>query len=578
MSRWRYRVLFFVLVPAILAAGGFLAYATWLTASRYTRLGEQTIAENTLLLVREKVETIERYVIRQDNAAFGLVDADEASSVGERWLPVAAELTPSMRTVVVLDVTGGVVAAASRGGPTERREFVKVLTERLLPEMDVQPLRSDRLKHLHHSVAGRGYLVSYQARIASGRRYYVVAHHDPELIVRDELSRIFATEEGKRQYNIVDQDNHRVYGPSLANAGDYLVGLRFPTTLYNWRLQMAPKQAPRLEAQGRSRRRTETALLATALVVILLGVAFLLYAAAKERRLAELKGEFIANVSHELKTPLSVVRMFGELLHSGRVQSPQKRQQYMEIILRESERLSSLIENVLDFSALERGKQTYKLVRGDLGEILARAIETFRYRLEREGVEVTLHVVEPIPRVLVDEQAVVLAINNLLDNALKYGDRTPIEVTLEQVRDFVQVRVRDHGPGIPEAARRRVFERFYRSRRDREVRGSGIGLSLVMHIAQAHGGRAWATAPDQGRGAVVAFALPAYNPSGDRDVASDPPTGDGSSPAAQAAHESVAMPSGKSQNAPSQSTAQPRGATDRRTIEAAARSKADNAY
>ena len=515
MAGWRYRVIFFVLVPAILAAAGFLGYTTWLTASRFTRLGEQTIAENTLLLVREKVETIERYIIRQDNAAFSLVSLGqltgpeaEPERLDERWLPVAAELTPSIEAIVVLDSTGEVVAASARGGDRQERELVKVLTERLLPEMDLNRLRSGRLKHLHHTVAGRSYLLSYERRSYAGRPYYVVARHDTDTIVREELSRLFATEEGKRQYNIVDEDNRRVHGPSLANAGDYLVGLRFPTTLYNWRLQIAPKQAPRLEAQGRSRRRTESALLAVALVVLLLGVAFLLYAAAKERRLAELKGDFIANVSHELKTPLSVVRMFGELLLTDRVRTPEKRKQYLEIILRESERLSSLIENVLDFSALERGKQTYAFAPGDLQDVVARAIETFRYRVEHEGVEVDLQVLGTIPRVEIDEQAIVLALNNLLDNAVKYGGRTPITVTLEKVRQFVQVRVRDRGPGIPPDAHKRVFERFYRSARDQEVRGSGIGLSLVQHIAQAHGGRAWAANPSDGPGAVVAFALP----------------------------------------------------------------------
>jgi len=522
VAGWRYRVILFVLVPAILAAAVFLGYTTWLTASRFTRLGEQTIAENTLLLVREKVDTIERYIIRQDNAAFGLVDLDSmldpedlagATLLQDRWLPVASELTPTMRTLVVLDATGEEVAGADRGGDRAQGEFVKVLTERLLPEMDLTRLHPGRLKHLHHTVAGRSYLLSYERRSHQGRRYYVIARHDTGAIVREELSRLFATEEGKRQYNIVDQDNRRVHGPSLANAGDYLVGLRFPTTLYNWRLQIAPKQAPRLEEQGRNRRRTETALLAVALVVILLGVGFLLYAANKERRLAELKGDFIANVSHELKTPLSVVRMFGELLLTERVKTPEKRKQYLEIILRESERLSSLIENVLDFSALERGKQTYAFARGDLEGVVARAIETFRYRVEHEGVEVDLEVLGEIPPVEMDEQAIVLVLNNLLDNAVKYGGRTPVTVTLEQVRDFVQVRVRDRGPGIPPHARRRVFERFYRSDRDREVRGSGIGLSLVLHIAQAHGGRAWVTDAAEGPGAVVAITLPALPPS-----------------------------------------------------------------
>ncbi|MCU0675044.1 MAG: sensor histidine kinase [Myxococcota bacterium] len=108
---------------------------------------------------------------------------------------------------------------------------------------------------------------------------------------------------------------------------------------------------------------------------------------------------------------------------------------------------------------------------------------------------------------LLDEQAVVLAVINLLDNAVKYGGRTPVTVSVERVRDFVQVRVRDRGPGIPPDAERQIFERFYRSRRDAHVRGSGIGLALVKHIALAHGGRAWATNDPEG-GAVVGFAIP----------------------------------------------------------------------
>ena len=195
------------------------------------------------------------------------------------------------------------------------------------------------------------------------------------------------------------------------------------------------------------------------------------------------------------------------MLSTHRVKSEDKRQQYLEIISRESERLSTLIDNVLDFSALERGKQKYELRRGDLREVVTGAIETFRYRVEREGVEVALSISPDLPPVMMDEQAIVLALINLLDNAVKYGERSAVSVTVEPVRDFVQVRVRDRGPGIPEDAEKRIFDRFYRGKRDRQVRGSGIGLALVRHIALAHGGRAWAANAEDG-GAIVAFAVP----------------------------------------------------------------------
>jgi two-component system phosphate regulon sensor histidine kinase PhoR len=238
---------------------------------------------------------------------------------------------------------------------------------------------------------------------------------------------------------------------------------------------------------------------------LLAAVAFFLYASLQERRLNALKSDFIANVSHELKTPLSVVRMFAEMLMTQRVSSAEKQRQYLEMICRESERLSSLIENVLDFAALERGKQKYEREEADLGEIVARGVETVRQR--QENLEIRVHLPEALPRVLVDPQAVLLAIINLLDNAIKYGEGSPIEVSVVVKIRELWVQVRDHGPGIPADETRRVFDRFYRVRRPgQQIRGSGIGLSLVKHIADAHGGVARAdNAPDGG--AVVSFSV-----------------------------------------------------------------------
>jgi two-component system phosphate regulon sensor histidine kinase PhoR len=241
--------------------------------------------------------------------------------------------------------------------------------------------------------------------------------------------------------------------------------------------------------------------------IILLSAVFFIYAAEKERRLNQLKSELMANVSHELKTPLSVVRMFADKLRSGRVPSEERRLEYLDIICIESERLTSLIDNVLDFSALEGGKGPYRLKRGDLGKAVDRALDAFRYRSEQDGVEIHLERPGELPPVLIDQEAIALAVINLLDNALKYGGQSPVELELTKKRSSVDVTVRDHGPGIPGDSLRRVFERFYRGPHTSPTRGSGIGLSLVKHIAQAHGGRAWAkNAP--GGGAVVGFSIP----------------------------------------------------------------------
>ncbi len=505
----RTRLLYLLLVPLVTVAAGIVGYYLWTRAAQFARLGEETIAESTLLIVREKVDIIEQYVIQADNHVFGLARVNDPDAIS-RWLPTAAEVTPSVRAFLMLDENGLVASYVYRGGTAGKRKFYKIFMERVVPDLQLERQRAGRLTHLHRSYAGKNYLISYRVRRYKGRRYYLVAQHDTSYIVREQFPSLFATDEAKRQYNIVDENNHRVYGPNLATAGDYLFGLRFPTTLYGWRLQVAPKQAPLLEAQASSRRTAEVVLIGTSFGIILLGVVFLIYAANEERRLNMLKSEFIANVSHELKTPLSAVRMFGELLLTNRVASEKKRRDYLEIICRETDRLTNLIENVLDFSALERGEQRFDMRRGDLQEVAVRAVETVRYRTEQK-VQITWELEGDVEPVWFDEQAVLLAMMNLLDNAVKYGDGTPIHLLLRRTERHVEILVRDRGPGIPTEARKRVFDRFYRTGNHPEVRGSGIGLALVRQIAEAHRGRAWVE-DAHGGGTIVAFSIPLAPP------------------------------------------------------------------
>lgn len=495
-------------LPTIAAAAGILGYYSYQSAAQFQALGARSIVQSTVLLVDEKVDRIEQQIINADNAVFHLVDLDDYEALDAAWEPLAERISPSVRSVLVVDDGGEIVAFAHRGSARSGRDFQKVFLERILADLELQRQRVGRLRHLHRTYVETSYLLSYKAVRRDGRRFYMVAHHDTDYFVRDVFPSLFVTEEGEQGYNVVDADNHRIYGPNLSRAGDYLVGRRFPSTLYNWRLQIAPKEAPLLEARQRSGFATEVGLIGLSFAVILIGVIFLVYAATKESRLNMLRSEFVANVSHELKTPLSIVRMFAEMLLTKRVRSPEKEEQYLEIICRESERLGALIENVLDFSALERGKQVYRIQEGDIGEVLNRAIDTFRFRLESEGLSVKLLADDDVPRIAFDEQAILLTIMNLLDNAVKYGGPGDVEVILERGRRHVYVRVRDHGPGIPKGETRRVFERFYRVRHGGEsARGSGIGLSLVKRIVEAHGGKAWAENAPEG-GAIVSFSLP----------------------------------------------------------------------
>jgi two-component system phosphate regulon sensor histidine kinase PhoR len=255
-------------------------------------------------------------------------------------------------------------------------------------------------------------------------------------------------------------------------------------------------------------------------VIIVVGLVLVWLAILTERRASRMKSDFIANVSHELKTPLSLIRMFGEMVATGRHKGEEAAREYGGIITRESERLSHLIDNVLDFSRLERGKASYHFAEGNLAEVVARALDVCRYRLEREKMKLAVDIAPDLPVVRMDENEMTLVVLNLVDNAIKHAaDGGKVVVTVSRAAGFVTLAVRDFGPGIVREEHPRVFERFYRSQstRERNVRGSGIGLALVKHIAEAHGGRVTVQSPvsdtpDNAQGSIFKVFIPAPVP------------------------------------------------------------------
>ncbi|HEY2515307.1 MAG TPA: HAMP domain-containing sensor histidine kinase [Polyangiaceae bacterium] len=526
----RDRLASFVLLPVVLVAAGIVAYFTARTTFQVEKLRQQSVLEATLALAGEKADRLDKRIIEQDNVVIAIADPAHLDELNERWLPTAPRETPTVRAVVVLDGSRDVLAFASRAsGPwSEDESFRRLLVRRMVNDMDLGQQPPDELRHLHHEYGGTSYLVSYWQRVWQDQRYLVVAWHDIGRIVKDALPRIYAEPAttgpgavaGRRptepaRVDVVDEDGRIIFGPPL-RSGEFTVGVRFPTTLYNWRLQVSPKAAEEITARVQNRRSLELLMLLLSGIVTVAGVATILLAAERERRVSALKSEFVANVSHELKTPLALVRMFGEMLQSGRVASEEKRQEYLGIIVRESERLSNLIENVLDFAKVERGREAYDFADGDVGDAVAKAANVYRYRAEREAVQLAVEIAPQLPMARIDSRAIQLAVINLVDNALKYapnGERIVIRAAEE--RGVIAVRVVDQGPGVPVEDRQRIFERFVRGARDgtsARVRGSGIGLALVKQIAESHGGRAWVEdsgeAPSPARGAAFVFTIP----------------------------------------------------------------------
>src|SRR5581483_7112170 len=214
----------------------------------------------------------------------------------------------------------------------------------------------------------------------------------------------------------------------------------------------------------------------------------------RQLALARHKTDFVSNVSHELKTPLTSIRMFSELLAEQRVADPAKQRSYLNIITAETARLTRLINNVLDFSRMERGEKKYNFRDADLAALVREAIGTYRPHLESAGFKLECDLPESALPVRADTDAVAQIIVNLLSNAEKYSDsRKEILVRVSR-RDgplpCAEVAVLDRGLGVPASCEERIFEQFYRAHDSLSsgIQGSGLGLTLARQIARAHGG------------------------------------------------------------------------------------------
>ena len=230
----------------------------------------------------------------------------------------------------------------------------------------------------------------------------------------------------------------------------------------------------------------------------------------REHALVNLRNRFVANVSHELKTPLTLIRMYAETLYLRRVTDAERQHQYHRVLLHESERLSQMINTVLDFSRLSAGVALYRLTETDLLATVTGVLDSYRWRVEDTGLSLEVSLDENVPPVAHDRHGVTQILINLIDNAVKYAAAGGIvHVSLRAVANGVELVVTDRGPGIPEEDRERVRKPFERGKEADPASGSGLGLALVEQIAKIHHAKMILTAPVAGDGleAIVRFPL-----------------------------------------------------------------------
>jgi len=226
------------------------------------------------------------------------------------------------------------------------------------------------------------------------------------------------------------------------------------------------------------------------LLTILSGYLFL-HGVNRDLHVAEMRSHFVASVSHELKTPLTAIRMFAETLALGRTRDEAARSEYLETIVDESERLARLVDNVLDFSKIEQGKKIYRMRPTALPDVVRSAARAMRYPLSQQGFDLNVSIDDRLPALSADPDALEQAILNLLSNAMKYSKTSKqIDLSCSRYNGDAVIAVTDHGIGIASGDQPRIFEKFYRVRSAETdlIAGTGLGLTLVKHIAQSHGG------------------------------------------------------------------------------------------
>ena len=250
----------------------------------------------------------------------------------------------------------------------------------------------------------------------------------------------------------------------------------------------------------------------TMMFILAFGIIIIGRTIAHEKEVLKLKSDFVSSVSHEFKTPITSIKALTERLIDGSVKDPERMKEYYSVISQETENLSHLVGNFLDFSKMEEGKKQYNIEETDFKGWLEQTVSEFFSKTPRRKFKIQTNITETLVSVKIDKNALKLAVNNLLDNAVKFSpENSEIKVILEKHGEKIMLKIKDDGMGIPKDEQLKIFEKFYRGKDALHfsTTGTGLGLTIVKQIVEAHGGEI-SVESEPGKGSRFTISIPVY--------------------------------------------------------------------
>ena len=322
---------------------------------------------------------------------------------------------------------------------------------------------------------------------------YVVIVQNPERFINEVLDpKIQEVAMEKFDISISNSDNDSViYNSDRMNIPTVILHKKPLWLIKNYSIGIELKDQT-IADLAQSRTNKNLILIGIIDLILLLSIWFIFRNINKQMELAKLKSDFVSNVSHEIRTPLALIQMYIESLEMGRVKTKEKIQEYYTVILDETQRLTGIVNKILNFSQIESGKRKYSFSEVQLDEIIVSVLKSFTLILEKKGFRTELNLSGNLPLINADRESVADILVNLIDNAIKYSDTNKyIGIQTQWNENYVILKVADKGIGIAQKDLKNIFDKFFRVTEKNlalKARGSGLGLTIVKHIIDAHNG------------------------------------------------------------------------------------------